>query len=130
MAKKGQGLKALKVAHFSSVSGDTFSDIVLFLTAPVLAVMIENVLALPEKSALIILSLAFMAAVAGKSPLKGFIVGLLGMLLALIGSTLSGNGPRMTFGIDGRRGRETGVRAPLPGRCPRLVCLPLRVIRL
>ena len=100
MARKGQGLKALKVAHFSSVSGDTFSDIVLFLTAPVLAVMIENVLDLPEKSALIILSLAFMAAVAGKSPLKGVIVGLLGMLLALIGSTLSGDGPRMTFGID------------------------------
>lgn len=101
MAKKGQGPKALKIAHFSSVTGDTFSDIVLFLTAPVLAVLIENVLDLPEKSALIILSLSFMAAVAGKSPLKGLIVGLLGMLLALIGSTLSGAGPRMTLGIDG-----------------------------
>ncbi|MGI9382904.1 MAG: tripartite tricarboxylate transporter permease [Methyloligellaceae bacterium] len=99
MAKKGQGIKALKIAHFSSVSGDTFSDIVLFLTAPVLAVMIERVLDLPEKSALIILSLSFMAAVAGKSPLKGLIIGVLGMLLALIGSTLSGHGPRMTFGI-------------------------------
>jgi len=82
------------------VSGDTFSDIVLFLTAPVLAVLIENVLNLPEKSALIILSLAFMAAVGGNSPLKGVIVGVLGMLLALIGSTLSGHGPRMTLGID------------------------------
>ncbi|MEM8743602.1 MAG: tripartite tricarboxylate transporter permease, partial [Pseudomonadota bacterium] len=99
MAKKGLGIKALKVAHFSSVSGDTFSDMVLFISAPVLAVMIERVLDLPEKSALIILSLSFMAAVAGKSPTKGMIVGLLGMLLALIGSTLSGNGPRMTFGI-------------------------------
>ena len=70
MAKKGLGSKALKIAHFSSVSGDTFSDAVLFLTAPVLAVMIERVLDLPEKSALIILSLSFMAAVAGKSPIK------------------------------------------------------------
>lgn len=99
MAKKGLGIKALKLAHFSSVSGDTFSDIVLFLTAPVLAVMIERVLDIPEKAALIILSLSFMAAVAGKSPTKGMIVGVLGMLLALIGSTLSGHGPRMTFGI-------------------------------
>lgn len=99
MAKRGLGIKALKIAHFSSVAGDTFSDMVLFLTAPVLAVMIERVLDLPEKAALIILSLSFMAAVAGKSPTKGMIVGLLGMLLALIGSTLSGNGPRMTFGI-------------------------------
>lgn len=100
MAQKGQGGKALKIAHFSSVSGDTFSDLVLFLTAPVLAVMIENVLDLPEKSALIILSLSFMAAVAGNSPVKGLIVGVLGMLLALVGSTLSGHGPRMTLGID------------------------------
>jgi putative tricarboxylic transport membrane protein len=100
MAKKGQGIKALKIAHFSSASGDTFSDIVLFLTAPALAVLIENVLDLPEKSALIILSLSFMAAVAGNSPMKGLVVGVLGMLLALMGSTLSGYGPRMTLGID------------------------------
>ena len=100
MAKKGQAGKALKIAHFSSASGDTFSDIVLFMTAPVLAVLIENVLDLPEKSALIILSLSFMAAVAGKSPIKGLTVGVLGMLLALVGSTLSGHGPRMTFGVD------------------------------
>lgn len=99
MAKRGQGLKALKIAHFSSVSGDTFSDMVLFLTAPVLAVFIENVLDLPEKAALIILSLSFMAAVAGNSVTKGLVVGVLGMLLALVGTTLSGYGPRMTFGI-------------------------------
>ena len=99
MAQKGQGMKAIKIAHFSSVCGDTFSDFVLFLTAPVLAVMIENVLDLPEKSALIILSLSFMAAVAGKSPVKGLIIGILGMFLALMGSTLSGNGARLTLGI-------------------------------
>jgi len=101
MALNGQGPKALKIAHFSSASGDTFSDMVLFLTAPVLAVFIERVLDLPEKSALIILSLSFMAAVAGNSAVKGLMVGVLGMLLALVGSTLSGHGPRMTFGITG-----------------------------
>jgi len=100
MAQKGQGMKALKIAHFSSACGDTFSDLVLFLTAPVLAVMIENILDLPEKSALIILSLSFMAAVAGKSPVKGLIIGILGMYLALMGSTLSGNGARLTLGIS------------------------------
>lgn len=99
MTLKGEGTKALKVAHFSSVCGDTFSDLVLIITAPVLAVLIERVLDIPEKAALIILSLSFMAAVAGKSPVKGLIVGVLGMFLALMGTTLSGNGPRMTFGI-------------------------------
>ncbi|MEZ5739041.1 MAG: tripartite tricarboxylate transporter permease [Burkholderiaceae bacterium] len=99
MALKGEGPKALKIAHFSSVCGDTFSDLALFLTAPVLAVLIERVLDLPEKAALIVLSLSFMAAVAGNAPLKGLAIGVLGMLLALMGTTLSGNGPRMTFGI-------------------------------
>lgn len=108
MAQKGEGPKALKVAHFSSVCGDTFSDMALFLAAPLLAVLIEAVLDLPEKAALIILSLSFMAAVAGRSPLKGMMVGVLGMLMALIGTTLSGNGPRMTLGIP-----ELGNGLPL-----------------
>jgi putative tricarboxylic transport membrane protein len=99
MAKRGQALRALKIAHFSSASGDTVSDIVLFLTAPALAILIESVLDLPEKAAIIILSLSFMAAVAGKSAIKGLIVGVFGMFLALMGTTLSGYGARMTFGI-------------------------------
>lgn len=99
MTLKGEGPKALKVAHFSSVCGDSFSDLVLFIAAPVLAVLIENILDLPEKGALIILSLSFMAAVSGSSPMKGIMVGVLGMLFALVGSTLSGNGPRLTLGI-------------------------------
>lgn len=108
MAMKGEGPKALKVAHFSSVCGDSFSDMALFLTAPVLAILIESVLDLPEKAALIILSLSFMAAVAGSAPMKGLVIGVFGMLLALMGSTLSGNGPRMTFGIP-----ELGGGLPL-----------------
>ncbi|MEM6847735.1 MAG: tripartite tricarboxylate transporter permease [Pseudomonadota bacterium] len=108
MALKGEGKKALKVAHFSSVCGDTVSDVALFITAPVLAIMIERALDLPEKAALIILSLAFMAAVAGREPLKGLTVGLFGMLAALVGSTLSGNGPRMTLGVA-----ELGAGLPL-----------------
>jgi len=99
MTKNGQGPKALKVAHFSSVCGDTFSDMVLFVAAPLLAVLIERILNLPEKGALIILSLSFMAAVSGSSPLKGMMIGVLGMLLALMGSSLSGYGPRLTLGI-------------------------------
>jgi putative tricarboxylic transport membrane protein len=108
MAKQGRARKALRIAHFSSVMGDSLSDIALFLAAPLLAIAIERVLDLPEKAALIILSLCFMAAVVGDAPLKGFIGGLLGMLLALIGSTTSGDGPRMTFGVP-----ELGGGLPL-----------------
>ena len=108
MARKGYGLKAIQTAHFSSVMGDNLSDLALFIAAPTFAVAVERVLGLPEKGALIFLSLCFMAAVVGDSPLKGLIGGLLGMLLSLVGSTLSGAGPRLTLGIP-----ELGGGLPL-----------------
>jgi len=67
MARRGQAGKALRVAHFSSAAGDTFSDIVLILCAPFLAILVERYLDLPEKTALLILSLSFIAAVKGMS---------------------------------------------------------------
>lgn len=99
MAQKGQAGKALKVAHFSSASGDTFSDLVLFTCAPFLAVAVESYLGFPEKAALIILSLSFVAAVVGASPTKGvFAVGL-GLMIASIG-TGEDSYPRLSMGLD------------------------------
>ena len=40
MTRNGQAGKALRIAHFSSVSGDTVSDIALFVCAPFLAVLV------------------------------------------------------------------------------------------
>lgn len=108
MARKGQARKAIQTAHFSSVMGDNCSDLVLFIAAPAIAIAVERVLDLPEKSALIILSLCFMAAVVGNAPLKGLIGGLLGMFVSLVGSTLSGSGPRLTLGMP-----ELGNGLPL-----------------
>ncbi len=88
--------------------GDNLSDLALFIAAPGFAIAVERVLGLPEKGALIFLSLCFMAAVVGDAPLKGLIGGLLGMLLSLVGSTLSGAGPRLTLGIP-----ELGGGLPL-----------------
>ena len=86
MARNGQARRALRVAHFSSASGDTFSDIVLILCAPFLAIMVERYLDLPEKTALLILSLAFIAAVIGKSTGKGLISMGLGLFAVSIGT--------------------------------------------
>ena len=72
MAQKGKARKALKLAHISSASGDTFSDIVLIFCAPFLAVLVERYLDLPEKTALLILSLAFIASVIGGLLAKAF----------------------------------------------------------
>jgi putative tricarboxylic transport membrane protein len=86
LTKKGQPGKALRVAHFSSVSGDTFSDIVLITCAPFLAILVERFLDFPEKAALIILSLAFVSAVVGANVWKGMLAALLGMFIAYIGT--------------------------------------------
>ena len=86
MTRKGKAFKALRVAHFSSVSGDTVSDIVLFVGAPFLAIMVESYLDLPEKAALILLSLCFIAAIVGKPVGKGLIAVGLGLFVATIGT--------------------------------------------
>ncbi len=99
MTQKGQAKKALRVAHLSSASGDTFSDIVLFVCAPFLAIVVERYLDLPEKTALLILSLSFIAAVIGGSPAKGLISTGLGLLAVFIG-TGEDFYPRLSFGTN------------------------------
>lgn len=99
MTKRGQSGRALRVAHFSSATGDTFSDIVLFLCAPFLAILVERYLDLPEKTALLILSLAFIAAVMGRSIGKGLIALGLGLLIAMVG-TGEEFYPRLSLGTE------------------------------
>ncbi len=99
LTKKGQPGKALRVAHFSSVSGDTFSDIVLITCAPFLAILVEKFLDFPEKAALIILSLAFVSAVVGSNVWKGLLAALLGLFIAYIGTGEDGY-PRLSMGSD------------------------------
>ena len=98
MARNGQAKKALRIAHFSSVSGDTFSDIVLILCAPFLAILVESYLDLPEKTALLILSMAFISAVIGNSVAKGLISMALGLLAAYV-ATGEDFYPRLTLGL-------------------------------
>lgn len=97
MAQKGEAKRALRVAHVSSATGDTFSDIVLVVCAPFLAILVESYLDLPEKTALLILSLAFIASVIGNSVGKGLISMGLGLLAAMI-ATGEDFYPRLTFG--------------------------------
>ncbi len=99
MAQKGKARKALKLAHISSASGDTFSDIVLIFCAPFLAVLVERYLDFPEKTALLILSLAFIASVIGGSVGKGVISMGLGLLAAYIG-TGEDFYPRLSMGTQ------------------------------
>ena len=99
MTQRGQAFKALRVAHFSSVSGDTISDIVLFIGAPFLAIMVEAYLDLPEKAALILLSFCLIAAIVGKPVAKGLIAVGFGLFVSTIG-TGEDFYPRLSGGIN------------------------------
>ena len=96
MARAGQAKRALRIAHFSSATGDTFSDVVLILCAPFLAVLVEQYLDLPEKTALLILSLTFIAAAIGGSVAKGLVSTGLGLLAAFV-ATGEDFYPRLTL---------------------------------
>lgn len=100
MSQRGEARQALRIAHLSSVSGDTVSDIVLVLSAPFLAIVVESYLDLPEKTALLVLSLAFISAVIGRSVGKGLISMGLGLLAAMI-ATGEDFYPRLTMGQPG-----------------------------
>ena len=84
MAKKGQALKALKMSIHASVLADSFSDIVLILIAPPLA-LIALKMGPPEMASLIIFSLMIITAVAGSSLTRGIIAGILGLIVATVG---------------------------------------------
>ena len=97
LTRKGLGKKALDMALYASVIADLLSDIITVLAAVQiahLALMIGPV----EFFAIIIFSLTIIAAVSGKSLIKGLISGGLGLLLATVGMDSLYGVTRFTFG--------------------------------
>lgn len=104
LARQGKGVKALKMALYASVTGDTFSDLVLILVAAPIAT-VALYMGPPEVLSVIIFALALIAALESTSLLKGLIGASLGILVNCIGIDPVSASPRMTFGImDLQRG--------------------------
>jgi putative tricarboxylic transport membrane protein len=97
LTRKGKGLKALKMSLYSSVFGDTFSDIVLILIAAPFALLAIG-MGSSELFALLLFALTFISALVGKSAIKGIIAASLGIFLATVGLDPEASTPRMTFG--------------------------------
>ena len=95
---QGKSQKALKAALLASVIGDIFATIVLVALAEPIARFAIG-LGPFELSAILIFSMTFIAAVAGKSFFKALIAGFMGLLLAAPGIDIETAMPRMTFGI-------------------------------
>ncbi len=98
LAQKGKALKALKMALYSSVFGDSFSDIVLFAVAAPIAV-VALLMGPPEMAAVLIFSLTIIAGLSGQSLLRGVIAAAAGGFIGTIGLDVESALPRLTFGF-------------------------------
>jgi putative tricarboxylic transport membrane protein len=98
MAQKGLAGKAIGIATISSGVGGTFTALCLAFFAPILAKFALRFSA-PEYFALAVFGLAVTITLSGRSPVKGVISGLLGLLLAMVGLDPMGGFQRFTFGF-------------------------------
>jgi putative tricarboxylic transport membrane protein len=97
MAKRGEAERAMKFALYSSVTGDTISDVMLiFLVVPVAAVALQ--FGPLEFTSVLIFAFALLAGISGGSLIKGLIAIVIGVFLSTIGLDPMDSSARMTFG--------------------------------
>ncbi len=98
LTQKGQSRKALDMALFASVFGDTSSDIfTIFLIFPI-AYMVM-LFGPPELFAVLLMSLVIIAATSEANPFKNLAMMMLGLWLSFIGTDPLGGVERFTFGL-------------------------------
>jgi putative tricarboxylic transport membrane protein len=98
LAKQGKGEKALKIALYSSIFGDTFSDLVLILVAAPIAIVALK-MGPPEILSVIVFALTIIAGLESKQLVKGLIGAGFGIFLASVGMDPNTATPRLTFGL-------------------------------
>jgi putative tricarboxylic transport membrane protein len=98
MTLKGQPEKATKMALYSSITGDAFSDIVLFTVSPLLAVVALKMGPI-EIFALMIFAFSIISGLVGDSMGKGIAAAALGLFCATVGLDPESSTPRFIFGF-------------------------------
>ncbi|MES0827384.1 tripartite tricarboxylate transporter permease [Ruegeria sp. SCP11] len=98
LARDGKPLKATKMALFSSVTGDTFSDLVLITVSAPLAILALR-MGPVEVFALMVFAFSVLSGLIGNSLIKGIIAAALGLLCASVGTDPENYTPRLIFGI-------------------------------
>ncbi len=98
LTEQGKGEKALRMALYSSVSGDFISTTVLVLIAAPLAT-VALYMGPPEMFALISLALTVIAGIGTKSISRGLVAAAAGLLVGMIGTEPVTALPRLTFDI-------------------------------
>lgn len=98
LARQGKAGKALKMALYASVFGDTFSDLVLILVAGPIA-LIALRMGPAEVTSVIIFALTLIALLSGRSLIRGIIAGAFGIFVSCVGTDPMMAMPRLTFGM-------------------------------
>lgn len=97
MTKQGRAREALSMAMFASATGGVVSALLLSVFAPLIARLALNFQA-PEFFVLAVYGLTIIAAVSGKSLLKGYVAGILGLIVGIVGLDPISGQLRLTFG--------------------------------
>ena len=97
LAMQGKPVKATKMALYASVTGDTFSDLVLVSVSAPLAIVALK-MGPVEVFALMIFAFSVIAGLVGNSLSKGIIAAALGLLCATVGLDPEHSTPRLYFG--------------------------------
>ncbi|MGN0305871.1 MAG: tripartite tricarboxylate transporter permease [Lachnospiraceae bacterium] len=97
MARQGRGAEALGWAAFSSGFGSVISWLMLVTLSPFLAGLCTS-FGPPEYAALAFFGLTIIAAVSGKSLIKGLIAGMVGVVLSFVGTDPIWGDLRFTYG--------------------------------
>lgn len=99
LTQRGEGGKAIKMAIWASVLGDTFSSVFVFILFAFGITQIVLFFGAPEMAVLLIMSFSLIAIVSQASLTKGLIAACFGMFFALIGQDPVTASQRFTFGI-------------------------------
>lgn len=97
MAKSGRAGAAFSMNAIASFAGGTFGAIMLNLSAPVVA-MAALKFGPPEYFSLMIMAMLSLAGLAGDSPIKGVIMGGIGIFLSTVGVDIAHGVLRFTYG--------------------------------
>lgn len=97
MTQKGRAGQALTMSMISSAVGGFISALLMTFLSPMIARLALNFQA-PEFFVLAIYGLTIISAVSGKSLLKGYVAGLFGLIVGIIGLDPIAGQLRLTFG--------------------------------
>lgn len=98
MMRAGKGRKALLMALYASVTGDTLSDVLTVLIAPALALVALR-FGPSEMVWLMVLAISLLGALSGAHLAKGMLSAAIGLYVGTIGTDPVGAVSRNTFGL-------------------------------